>query len=760
MPSHRTGHNPGRAALRAGVLVAVVLAWIGVAGLGGPAIGSLSQVQENDNAAFLPTDAESTQVSELQQEFTGDEALPAFVVAESGTDESLSEQDLGALGQLAESLPEQPVTGDRTLEEFLTNGQIPVIPSEDGQAALLTLSLDAATVDTYINDESATQLVVDSIRDAAGQTQDQIGGNDSDAPTIQVTGPAGLSADLSEAFGAIDGLLLAVALGVVLVILLIVYRSFILPFAVLLTSISALAAAGLAVYHLADSGALTLSGQSQGILFILVVGAATDYGLLLTARYREELLVHASRFTAMRRAWRASVEPIAASAGTVILGVLCLLLSELNSNRSLGPVAALGIAAALIAALTLLPALLLAGRWVFYPRIPRPAARHAAEDTARSQDGHGGLWDRVAGLVRRRPRRVWVSTTVALAVAAAFVPTLSAGGTSQTDVFLTEVEAVSGQEALARHFPGGAGTPASILAPEESLETVTRVTENSDGISSVSVVPEGDSGAGAPGGPPPDDDAEPRVVDGVVEIQATLADEADSEAAIDTVRALRADLSTEVPEALVGGETATQVDTRDSATRDRTLIIPVVLFVVLAVLIVLLRSLLAPVLLMAANVLSFGSALGISALVFNHIFDFPGADPVVPLFGFVFLVALGIDYTIFLMTRVREESKTADTRDGVLVGLRRTGGVITSAGVVLAATFGALGVVPLLFLAQLAFIVSLGVLIDTLVVRSLLVPALVYEIGDRVWWPSRLSRRWAPKPRHQSRTKSLRHARD
>ncbi|HLR96723.1 MAG TPA: MMPL family transporter, partial [Jiangellaceae bacterium] len=253
-----------------------------------------------------------------------------------------------------------------------------------------------------------------------------------------------------------------------------------------------------------------------------------------------------------------------------------------------------------------------------------------------------------------------------------------------------------------------------------------------------------------------DAEAEPRVVDGVVEVQATLVDEADSEAAIDTVRALREDLSTEVPGAMVGGETATQVDTRDAATRDRTLIIPVVLVVVLAVLIALLRSLLAPTLLMVANVLSFGSALGISAVVFNHLFDFPGADPVVPLFGFVFLVALGIDYTIFLMTRVREESKTADTRDGVLIGLRQTGGVITSAGVVLAATFGALGVVPLLFLAQLAFIVSLGVLIDTLVVRSLLVPALVYEIGDRVWWPSRLSRRRAaPTPRHRSRNRSL-----
>ncbi|HLR96814.1 MAG TPA: MMPL family transporter [Jiangellaceae bacterium] len=744
---HRAEHGPGRAILRAGVLIAVVLAWMGVAGLGGPAIGSLSQVQENDNAAFLPTDAESTQVSDLQEEFTGDEELPAFVVAESSTGEPLTEQDLAALGELAESLPDEPVTGDRTLEQFLTNGQIPLIPAEDEQAVLLTLSLDAAAVDTYINDESATQLVVDGIREAAGQTQDQLSGSDADAPTIEVTGPAGLSADLSEAFGAIDGLLLTVALSVVLVILLIVYRSFILPFAVLLTSVSALAAAGLAVYHLADAGALTLSGQSQGILFILVVGAATDYGLLLTARYREELLVHSSRFTAMRRAWRASVEPILASGGTVILGVLCLLLSELNSNRSLGPVAALGIAAALIAALTLLPALLLAGRWVFYPRIPHPAGRHAASaDPASPEEGRGGLWNRIAGLVRHRPRRVWVSTAAALAVAAAFVPTLSAGGTSQTDVFLTEVEAVSGQEALARHFPGGAGTPASILAPEDSLDTVTQLAESSDGISTVSAVPEGGAEGGPAGGAPPEADAEPRVVDGIVEVQATLVDEADSEAAIDTVRDLREDLSTEVPEAMVGGETATQLDTREAATRDRTLIIPVVLVVVLAVLIALLRSLLAPVLLMAANVLSFGSALGISAVVFNHVFDFPGADPVVPLFGFVFLVALGIDYTIFLMTRVREEAKTANTRDSVLIGLRMTGGVITSAGVVLAATFGALGVVPLLFLAQLAFIVSLGVLIDTLIVRSLLVPALVYQIGDRVWWPSRLSRRRSPTP--------------
>jgi RND superfamily putative drug exporter len=503
-----------------------------------------------------------------------------------------------------------------------------------------------------------------------------------------------------------------------------------LPVLVLTSTVFGLAVASYAVYRLAEADVVKLNGQSQGIMSILVVGAATDYALLLVARYREELALGDNRLHAMVVAWRRVLGPIVASGSTVIAGVLCLMLSDLRSNSSLGPIAALGIAGAMLVALTILPALLaLLGPAAYWPRRPRREASIAAGQPL-SGVGVKGLWPRVAALVARRPRVLWVTVTVVLLAAAALVGQFKASGVGQTDLFLTQQQSVKGEEALARHFPGGSGAPTVVVASAAEVDAVTQVAQSTAGVASARVV----TATGAPQGPA-------KVVDGRALVEVTLKDRPDSKAAMTTVRDLREGLDSVDRAALVGGPTAQQLDTIDIAKRDRTVIVPVVLAVILVVLILLLRSLLAPILLTLTVVLSFAATLGVAGLVFDHVFGWPGADPSVPLYAFVFLVALGIDYNIFLMTRVREESIRLGTRSGVLTGLVATGGVITSAGVVLAATFSALAVIPLLFLAQIAFLVSFGVLLDTVVVRSLLVPALAYDLGEATWWPSRLARR-------------------
>ncbi|GGP64833.1 MMPL family transporter [Saccharothrix coeruleofusca] len=655
----------------------IAVAWLALGGFGGPYTGKLSDVAVNDNTAFLPESAEATEVANRLRELERSNSLPAIVIAERTS--GITPADRDYLAARAAELP-----GEAS----------PPIPSQqDGQALQVVVAVGA--------DDPAGG--VERIREVLGQAPDGL--------TVLVTGPAAQVADLKEAFGGIDGLLLLVAGAVVAVILVLVYRSPLLPVLVLLSGVLALGLASLAVYLLADRDVIDLNGQSQGILSILVFGAATDYALLLVSRYREQLRDTEDRFQAMRTAWRATLEPIAASAGTVVLGVLCLLFSDLNSNKGLGPVAAIGIAAAFAASVTFLPAaLVLFGRAAFWPRRPAFGSAHPERS---------GLWGRVARLVATRPRATWVVTALVLLAGVAFVPQLRASGTAQSDVFLNEVDSVRGQEVLSRHFPGGSGAPTVVLARAERADEVAAAARV-DGVAKVDVT---------------------KRADDLARIDVVLADPADSAAATTTVQRLR-DAVRAVPgaEAKVGGPTATQLDTERTSERDRLVIIPIVLVVIFLVLALLLRSLLAPLLLIATVVLSFAATMGVSALVFNHVLDFPGADPVVPLFGFVFLVALGIDYNIFLMTRVREESRELGTREGVLRGLTITGGVITSAGVVLAATFSALAVLPILFLAQIAFIVAFGVLLDTLVVRSLLVPALAVDLGRRIWWPSKLMR--------------------
>jgi RND superfamily putative drug exporter len=335
----------------------------------------------------------------------------------------------------------------------------------------------------------------------------------------------------------------------------------------------------------------------------------------------------------------------------------------------------------------------------------------------------------VARLVGRRPLAVAAATTLALGVAAGLSVRLEADGIAQTDQFTTEVDSVAGQEVLVRHFPGGTGSPVTVYGPADEADRLRDLVAGTDGVSEPTLVTEGTRAGG-----------QTKVVDGLVAVQGTLADPPDSAAAEETVERLRTAVDVVSEDVLVGGTTAVDVDVKDQSARDSRVIIPLVLGVIIVVLALLLRSLVAPVLLVATVVLSFFATLGVCAVVFRDVFGFAGVDPSFPLFAFVFLVALGIDYNIFLMTRVREEALKVGTRRGTLRGLAVTGGVITSAGVVLAATFSALGVLPLVPLAQIGFAVAFGVLLDTLVVRSLLVPALTCLVGPRVWWPGRLAR--------------------
>ncbi|AQP43999.1 MMPL family transporter [Tessaracoccus flavus] len=696
---------------RIAIPLALIIVWLVGAGIGGPYFGRVSEVATNDQATFLPTNAEATVVGERYLDFVDSSSLPAIVLF-SSDDEALSPETLGELSATAESLA--GIDGIISVS--------PLIPSEDGLAAQAFALVDSDG----------------DIADIVGELRAELESSPSGV-TTHVTGPGGFTADITEAFGGIDGLLLIVALVVVLVILLIVYRSVVLPFAVLVTSTFALCVALLLNWWLAKADIITLTGQTQGILFILVIGAATDYSLLYTARYAEELKRRESKGEATKAALKGVIEPILASGGTVIAGLLCLLLSDLGSSRSLGPVASIGIVFAMLSALTLLPSMLyLMGRASYWPRRPR-------FDPARGDDAQlsDGIYAKTAQLVSRRPRLVWVLCVIALAAGAAFVPTLRADGVPPSEFVIGPSEARDGQAELSEHFPGGSGTPAQVLTDEDQLQEVASALLASPGIASVDVVSEASPSGSAPVtdqgvqplGPPGTPAPEPTISEGQVMLLATLADAPDSDEATQVVRDLREQLS---GTAQIGGETATNIDTRDTSIRDRNVIIPLVLAVILVILIFLLRSVLAPVLLILTTVLSFGTAMGTAAIVFNHILDLPGADPSVPLYGFIFLVALGIDYNIFLMTRVREESLIHGTREGIKRGLAVTGGVITSAGLVLAATFAALAVIPILFLLQLAFIVAFGVLLDTFLVRTLLVPALSYDIGPAIWWPARL----------------------
>ncbi|MCI4085462.1 MMPL family transporter [Streptomyces sp. MMS21 TC-5] len=681
------------------VPLALLLVWLGIGGTLGPYAGKLREVATNDQAAFLPRSAESTKVLEARKAFEGAQSVPAIVVwTANGTRVTAGQQEAAARA-----------VGGLAGRPGVTGPPSPAVVSADGLAvqAVVPLAPDLG---------EELPAVLDEVRQAAQRVP---------GTSVGIAGPAATQADLSDAFAGIDGLLVGVALGAVLLILLLVYRSVLLPLVIIISAVFALGLACAVVYALADRGAVRVDGQVQGILSILVIGASTDYALLVAARFREELAVRGDRADAALAAVRRSAGAVTASAATVALGLLALLASDLTNNRALGPVGAIGIVCAVLSSLTFLPAVLvLLGRTAYWPAVPGPA------DAA--GEGHG-VWRRIAALIDRSPRRVWVSTSVLLVVLAGFSPALSSKGVPLDEIFVNDAPSVGAQQTLARHFPGGSGNPAVVIADAGRAAEVRAAAERTEGVAAVVPATAGGGRLGGPGAP--------LVVDGRVRWDVTLEASADSDAAKRTVQRLRERVHA-VPgaDALVGGYTAQQFDTQQTSARDRTVIVPIVLGIILLILVALLRSVLVPVLLVATVALNFLATLGVSALVFGHLLGFSGTDASVPLYGFVFLVALGVDYNIFLMSRVREETVRSGTREGVLRGLVTTGGVITSAGVVLAATFAALMVIPLAFLVQIAFIVAFGVLLDTLVVRSLLVPALIIDIGPRAWWPSALSR--------------------
>jgi putative drug exporter of the RND superfamily len=669
----------------------VLAFWVVVFAVAGPLAGKLNSAQQNDASAWLPQNAESTQVVELAKRFTPTDIFPALVVYERSDGAVTAADQAKVAADVKAFAGVQDVTGEI----------LGPIPSQDGRALQVVVPIK---ISEEGNGWEELTPRIEELRSIARAGTGGLG--------VYVTGPAGYFADFANVFSGFDATLLYITAVIVIVILLVTYRSPVLWLLPLTCVFVALTAAQAVIYLLARDGGLTVNGQSAFILTVLVFGAGTDYALLLTARYREELRRHPDRHQAMAVALGRAAPAIIASAATVILSLLCLLVAELSSTQSLGPVMAIGVAVGLCAMITLLPALLVIfGRWVFWPLRPTLGS---AEPTER------GRWARIGQRVARRPRLVWIVTALCLGVMALGMIGLDANGLQSKDSFRTNPESVTGEEVLARHFPAGAGNPVQVIGTASAAPQLQAALSATPGVTQVT---------------------RPVVKDGLAYLEGTLTSSADSQASYDLIDRLRSSVhAIDGADAKVGGGSAVNLDILRASRHDRNLVVPLVLVVVTIILGVLLRAVVAPLLLVATVVLSFAAALGVSTLAFDHVFGFAGADPSFPLWTFVFLVALGTDYNIFLMTRVHEESGRHGTRRGALIGLAATGGVITSAGVVLAGTFAALGTLPLVFVTEIGFAVAFGVLLDTFVVRSVLVTALNLDVGRRIWWPSRLAR--------------------
>ena len=689
----------------------VLFAWLLLV-FGGGALGlpaKFSEAEENESTSFLPGEAESTKALEVTEKLQEGELAPTVVVYRRAAGLTAADRE-----EIARDVREL----DRVTSEYRNTTPFaePEV-SRDGTTAL---------VRNQIRGTGEGQDIIDPVQDYREAVS-----ADGRAPPgldVKVGGPAGLSADAIEVFEGINGTLLLSALALVIFLLIVIYRSPVFWFFPILAVVFAEIATRSFGYGLTELG-VTVNGQSSSIMSILVIGAGTDYALLLVARYREELRKHEDRHDAMAIALRRAGPAIIASGLTVSAAVLSLMLAKVNGTAGLGPTGALGVAVAILAMITFLPALLtIVGRrpfWPFVPYGPEHAARGRIEKrfAARSHqvdETHGG-WRRVGEYVAARPARVGLGGLAVLAVMALGLLNFSTGLTS-ADTFRDTVESVEAQDLIAQAFPGGTAAPTDIVVRDGgNVERVAAAAGRVDGVAAVSPRPveEGPEG---------------------VLLAAFLDYDPYSKAAYDVVPDLRDAVRSAAPGTLVGGPTAVEVDLREAAADDTRLLIPIALVIVFVILVVLLRALLAPVLLILTVVASFLAALGVGAIVFDVIFGFPGSDPSLPLFAFIFLVALGVDYNIFLMARVREETLKHGTRDGMLRGVAVTGGVITSAGIVLAGTFAVLGVLPLVFLTEIGFVIAFGVLLDTFLVRSVLVPALVFAIGPKVWWPSSLGR--------------------
>ncbi|MFF5081441.1 MMPL family transporter [Actinoplanes sp. NPDC000266] len=638
--------------------------------LGGAVLGFAGPLETaNDPTATLPSSAESTKVAELEKQLPSGQVNPALIVFAKDTG-PFTEQEL------------------KTIESFGT----PILAPEK-DAALVSRPLPASY--------SAEQTV-----DAVTQLRDKLKAETPPGVSAQVTGGAGFTADLADSFSGANTRLLIVTVVVVALLLLVTYRSPILW-------LVPLAVVGLAdrlsssvVALLSQHTSLAIDASTNGIITVLVFGAGTDYALLLISRYREELHRHEDRFEAMREALKGAGPAVLASSGTVVLSLLTLLLASLGNNVALGVAGAAGIAiAAIFALLVLPPALLVCGRGLFWPFIPRVG--QAGVEAER------GVWARVGRGVAKRPVAVLLASVVILgALASGLFGTRL--GLSQTEQFRVQAESVDGLETVSKYFPAGATDPATIITTPARAEEVLALVTKTPGVASARI---GEQTAS------------------LSSISAVLEAAPDTGAAYDTITALRDRVGSE--DALVGGSVAANLDDRNAARRDFKVIVPVVLAVVLLVLIGLLRALVAPVLLLVTVIASFGAALGAGSWLFRNVLDYGALDTGVPLLSFLFLVALGVDYNIFLVTRAREETPARGTKDGMVHALAVTGGVITSAGILLAAVFAVLGVLPVITLTQIGIIVGIGVLLDTLLVRTVLVPALATICGDRFWWPGR-----------------------
>ncbi|MCI4061670.1 efflux RND transporter permease subunit [Micromonospora sp. R77] len=653
----------------------------------------------------LSVEWQSTQVERLQRELPSSDVQPAIVVVSRDDRAALTEPDRAAL------------TGASAgLARFAAGGRVsPPQVSPDGAVALVAVPLSTA------GGQEQVAETVDQLRGSLQALPDDL--------TVEVTGGPAFTADLTKVFEGADTTLLLVTAAVVALLLLVTYRS---PFLWIVPLVVVAATEQLtlrAVDTIVPAVGIHLQGGAvTGIASVLVFGAATDYALLLIARYREELHREQDRFAAMRAALRRTAEPILASGGTVVLGVLTLLLSEQETNRALAVACATGVVFAMLSALFVLPAVLVIfGRGLFWPFVPRVG------DKVRE----GRLWSRLGAAVVRRPVPVAVLSTLLLAGLALGSLGIRTG-LSETEQFRVKPEAVAGAETLARAFPAGTTQPVAVLTTPSAVAAVTQAAAAVPGVASARP---GDAGST------------------VAQVDVVLNAEPGTPASDRTVEALR-DAVAAVPGsappavdgvdrfdgAVVGGTVAATYDTDEANGRDQLLILPIILLLVGAVLVLLLRGLLAPLLLVLTVIASFFASLGAAWLLFDHVLDFPALDSGVLLLAFVFLVALGVDYNIFLVTRAREDARRTGTRDGMLSALRVTGGVITSAGILLAAVFAVLGVLPLITLTQIGIIVCIGVLLDTLLVRTVLVPALAFVLGDRFWWPGRIHREPAADP--------------
>lgn len=674
---------------RIGALISNRYSWLLallVAVIGGGLMGAIGQSASADQSPVaLPPSAESAKVASLLKEFPGGAAAPVILVVTRTDGGALTRDDLAA----AETARAQMAAVAGT-----NSPPIPVAASSDGEAALAPVPIDGTLSGFALNDQ------VKALREAAKN------GLPGDL-TVNVTGGPAFGADIANAFAGANITLLAVTGTVVALLLIVTYRSPVLWLVPLLVIAFADRVAAVLGSAVAEAGGMAADGSTSGITSVLVFGAGTNYALLLISRYREELRHNSSHRQALRTAVRFAGPAIVASNATVVLALLTLLFASSPSTRSLGVQAASGLLVAAVFVLLMLPPLLaLFGPKLFWPFIPQ-AGTEEITDT--------GAWHRVADWVSQHAGRVTVAATAVLVVLATGLLATPVG-LNQIDQFRVSSDSVAGYRTLSAHFPSGLTDPTRVIGSTDKSAAIDQAILATPGV--VSANPVGQSATG------------------LSQWQVVIAAEPASQEAFATIAGLRDSVHKADPGGLVGGSDAQALDARDGAVHDRWVVIPAILIVVLAVLYILLRAALAPLVLVAATVLSTMAALGLGGWVSVHLLGFPALDNTTPLFAFLFLVALGVDYTIFLVTRAREETPQHGTRGGIVRAVSATGAVITSAGIVLAAVFAVLGVLPLIVLTQLGIIVGLGILIDTFVVRTVVIPALFTLIGPAIWWPA------------------------